>query len=182
MSDKPWDVDVLGFWFGELTHEDWFTSKPETDEKIRQRFLPLWKKMREAIPASAFIEPEQALAVTIVFDQFPRNMFRKQADAFATDPLARAIAYNAQRLGFPDRLPPSRRSFLFMPFMHSEELADQELCVTLFAGEADSLKYAIEHRDIVARFGRFPHRNRALGRETTPEENAFLQGHEGYGQ
>jgi uncharacterized protein (DUF924 family) len=157
-------------------------TKAETDEAIRRRFLRLWQDMRQAVPAEALLAPEPALAATIVFDQFPRNMFRKQPDAFATDPLARVVAHNARRLGFVDMLPPSRRGFLHMPFMHSEELPDQELCVALFAGNPEQSRYAVEHRDIIARFGRFPHRNRALGRESTEAEIEFLEGHEGYGQ
>jgi uncharacterized protein (DUF924 family) len=181
MVTAGWVGDVLGYWFGELTPQDWFETKAETDEAIRRRFLELWQEMREAVPANSFLESEPALAATIVLDQFPRNMFRKQADAFATDRLAQAVAHNALRLGFPDQVG-QRRGFLYMPFMHSEALPDQELCVKLFAGTTEQLKYAIEHRDIIARFGRFPHRNRALGRETTEEEREFLQGHAGYGQ
>jgi uncharacterized protein (DUF924 family) len=182
MAHAGWVGEVLGFWFDELKPEDWFMTKAETDEAIRTRFLKLWQDMRQAIPAEAFLEAAPALAATIVFDQFPRNMFRKQADAFATDRLAQAVAHNARRLGFAEALPPSQRSFFYMPFMHSEALPDQELCVALFAGSAEQLKYAIEHRDIVARFGRFPHRNRALGRESTEAEIEFLKEHQGYGQ
>jgi uncharacterized protein (DUF924 family) len=182
MPDAGWASDVLGYWFGELKPEDWFMTRAETDEAIRRRFLGLWQEMRHAVPAQALLEAEPALAATIVFDQFPRNMFRRQADAFATDPLAQAVAHNARRLGFPGKLPPSKCIFFFMPFMHSETLADQELCVSLFAGNAEQLKYAIEHRDIIARFGRFPHRNKALGRDSSTAEIDFLKGHEGYGQ
>lgn len=182
MGNAGWVDDVLGFWFGELKPEDWFATKSETDEAIRRRFLKLWQEARRAIPAEAFLEAEPALAVTLVFDQFPRNMFRKQPDAFATDRLAQVVAHNALRLGFPGQLPPSKCAFFYMPFMHSEALDDQELCVSLFAGNPEQLKYAVEHRDIIARFGRFPHRNRALGRESTTPEIEFLKGHEGYGQ
>jgi uncharacterized protein (DUF924 family) len=182
MTDTGWANEVLGFWFDELTPEDWFMTKPETDEAIRTRFLKLWQEMRQAVPAEALLAAEPALAATIVFDQFPRNMFRKQADAFATDPLARVVAHNARRLGFAEKLAPSRRGFLHMPFMHSEELSHQEICVALFAANPEQSTYAVEHRDIVARFGRFPHRNRALGRESTAAEIEFLKGHEGYGQ
>jgi uncharacterized protein (DUF924 family) len=182
MVDAGWVGDVLGFWFDELKPEDWFMTKVETDETIRRRFLKLWQDMRVAIPAEAFLEAGPALAATIVFDQFPRNMFRKQADAFATDRLAQAVAHNALRLGLPETLPPSQRGFFHMPFMHSETLPDQELCVALFAGNAEQLKYAVEHRDIIARFGRFPHRNRVLGRESSAAEIEFLKEHAGYGQ
>ncbi len=181
MADKAWVRDVPGFWFGELKPEDWFTTRPEIDEAIRRRFLGLWQQMREAVPAAAFLEADAALAATIVLDQFPRNMFRSQADAFATDPLAQAIAHNAVRRGLAGALPQERRSFQYMPFMHAESAADQELSVQLFAGTPNE-KYAVEHRDIIARFGRFPHRNKALGRSGTEAELAFLAGHEGLGQ
>lgn len=181
MTDRA--ADVLSFWFGELTPEDWFSFKPEVDAKISARFEALWHAMREAVPAKAFTDADAALAATIVYDQFPRNMFRKKAEAFATDPLALAVARNALARGFNGAHAPERRSFFFMPFMHSESLDDQELCVELFGGpQGEYAKYAVEHRDIVARFGRFPHRNRALGRESTPEELTFLGEHAGYGQ
>jgi len=182
MVGSGWAKEVLGFWFDELKPQDWFTTRAEVDDAIRRRFLGLWQDMRRSIPAEALLEAGPALAATIVFDQFPRNMFRRQPDAFATDPLAQAVAHNARRLGFPETLPPSQRGFFYMPFMHSESLSDQELCVALFAGNAEQLKYAIEHRDIIASFGRFPHRNRALGRESSAAEMEFLKEHAGYGQ
>ena len=120
--------------------------------------------------------PEGALALLILLDQFPRNMFRGAARAFATDPLARAIAAGALLKGFDAQVPPEMRGFFYLPFMHSEDLADQERCVALYqaAGDADGLKWAQEHADIIRRFGRFPHRNAVLGRASTPEEQAFL--------
>ena len=173
--------EILSYWFDELTDEDWFRRNDAVDEAIRHRFRPTWQAWRERVPASALTEPDDALAAVILFDQFPRNMFRGTADAFATDPLALALARNAIAAGFDTAVDESRRSFFHMPFMHSENLADQERCVALFAG-TDSEKHAVEHRDIIARFGRFPHRNRALGRESTEEEKAFLGGHAGFGQ
>jgi uncharacterized protein (DUF924 family) len=182
MVRNGWVRDVLDFWFGELQPDDWFNRKDATDAAIRKRFLDLWQAFREAIPAAAFLEPDAALAATIVLDQFPRNLFRGTADAFATDPLALAVARHALHSGFDKDLPHERRSFLYMPFMHSEALDDQDRCVALFAPDSDQVKYAIDHRDIIARFGRFPHRNQALGRKSTQEELAFLSGHEGFGQ
>lgn len=173
--------EILSYWFGELTYEDWFTRSDAVDEAIRRRFGPTWQAWRQRVPASALTEPDDALAAVILFDQFPRNMFRGTADAFATDLLALALARNAIAAGFDTAVDESRRSFFHMPFMHSENIADQERCVALFDG-TDSLKFAVEHRDIIARFGRFPHRNRALGRESTEEEKAFLGGHAGFGQ
>jgi uncharacterized protein (DUF924 family) len=173
--------EILAYWFGELGFEDWFTRNDETDKAIRRRFEPTWRAWRENIPAAALLDAQAALAAVIVFDQFPRNMFRGTADAFATDALALALARNALACGFEAEVEENQRSFFYMPYMHSENIADQERCVALFSG-TDSLKYAVEHRDIIARFGRFPHRNQALGRPSTEAELEFLGGHAGFGQ
>jgi len=173
--------EILTYWFEELSFEDWFRRNDDTDETIRRRFEPTWRAWRENLPAAALLEARAALAAVIVFDQFPRNIFRGTADAFATDALALALARNALACGFDAEVDENRRSFFYMPFMHSETIADQERCVSLFAG-TDGEKHAVEHRDIIARFGRFPHRNRALGRPSTAEEQAFLGGHAGFGQ
>jgi uncharacterized protein (DUF924 family) len=183
MTARGWQQDVLRFWFEELTKDDWFEVKKENDEAIRTRFAALHRDLSIAIPTEAFLQPEAALAAVIVFDQFSRNMFRGTADAFASDRLAIAVATNALANKFDTQLAETRKRFLYMPFMHSEVLADQKRCVALFeALGGDALKYAIEHRDIIERFGRFPHRNLVLGRQTTEEERAFLAGHEGFGQ
>jgi uncharacterized protein (DUF924 family) len=182
--EKSWVNDVLQYWFGELTFDDWFTRKDQTDRAITKRFLSLYRTLLEAVPGEAYSDPRAALAAIIVLDQFPRNMFRGKADAFGTDDLALELARNALDREFDAGLEESMRHFLYMPFMHSEVLADQERCVSLFKslGGGEGAKYAVEHRDIIARFGRFPHRNKALGRESTPDEQAFLSGHEGFGQ
>lgn len=184
MKATQWVDEVLSFWFGELTQKDWFGTKAETDEAIRSRFHGLYSRLRTGAPGVALEEPRAALAAVIVYDQFPRNMFRGQAAAFATDTLALSVARNALDKHFDEALTAVERQFLYMPFMHSEVVADQERSVMLFSalGNAESLKYAKEHRDIVARFGRFPHRNSALGRDSTRVETAFLEGHLGFGQ
>jgi uncharacterized protein (DUF924 family) len=183
MAEKGWQNEVLLYWFGELTIDDWFTNKQATDDTIRNRFSALHEDLCSAIPSEAFLEPKAALAAVIVFDQFPRNMFRGTAEAFASDRLAIAVAANALANGFDTQLADRQKEFLYLPFGHSEQLPDQERCVALFeALGGDSVKYAIEHRDIIARFGRFPHRNRALGRESTEEERAFMAEHKGFGQ
>lgn len=181
---ENWVDEVLDFWFGELTYEDWFGGGTELDEKIRSRFLDLYEQLKADQHVEDIVDARTALAAVIVFDQFPRNMFRKTAAAFATDDLAMAIARRSIDKGFDRALDERQRSFLYMPFMHSEVTADQERCVDLFRSlnNEDGLKYAIEHRDIVAKFGRFPHRNSVLERENTPEESEFLTGHGGYGQ
>lgn len=184
MSGSAWVDDVLRFWFEELTYKDWFGGGAELDDKIRDRFLALYEELAATVPATVHESADAALAAVIVFDQFPRNMFRGAAKAFATDPQALAIAGNALDRGFDAGMPNQRRSFLYMPLMHSEVLADQRHCVTLFGtlDNEEGLKYAKEHRDIIARYGRFPHRNRALGRQSTGDEIAFMGGHKGYGQ
>lgn len=184
MADTAWRDEVLGFWFGELTPEDWYTGKAEVDEKIRDRFANLHENLKVAPPSEVWSDPRTALAAIILFDQFPRNIHRGKAAAFSTDDLALRIARDAIDRGFDAEMSDTEKQFLYMPLMHSETLADQERCVDLFKslGNEDGLKYAIEHRDIIARFGRFPHRNRALGRATTDAEAAFMEGHKGYGQ
>jgi uncharacterized protein (DUF924 family) len=183
VSDS-WVDDVLNFWFNELTHEDWFRGDEKLDEKIRDRFLELYEQQKRSFRVDAANDPRTALAAVILFDQFSRNLYRRQSAAFGTDDLALGIARRALDKGFDAEMSMDEKPFIYMPFMHSEILADQERCVDLFRAQdnENSLKYAIEHRDIIARFGRFPHRNRALGRETTPDEQAFLEGHAGYGQ
>lgn len=184
MKAAEWRDDVLKFWFDELTPEERFSGDPQVDERIRARFGSLYESMKANTPAESAGDPLTALAAIIVFDQFPRNLFRRQAAAFGTDEQARSLALHALAQGFDAALSENQRQFLYMPLMHSEDLADQERCVELFSttNNEGSLKYAIEHRDIIARFGRFPHRNKALGRQTTSEEEAFLTGHSGYGQ
>jgi len=183
MTDR-WVDEILSFWFDEVGPKGWFEPTPELDETIKRRFGALHERLAAQVPPAAAGDQRTALASIILFDQFPRNMYRGSAGAFATDDLALRIAREALDKGYDDGLTPEERQFLYMPFMHSEISADQEHCVMLFKalGEEEGLHYAIEHRDIVERFGRFPHRNRVLGRESTEEELAFLQTHKGYGQ
>ena len=166
-----WRSDVLKFWFG-LSSDDWWRGSAELDHRFRQGFLKLWAEKRQ-LPADAFLtDPLTALAAVVLFDQFPRNMFRGHADQFATDHLALAIAKGAVDKGFDDQLQPQERGFLYMPFQHSESLADQKRSVLLFTGlgDPDQLGYAKKHKAIIERFGRFPHRNKTLGRAPRPEE------------
>jgi len=181
---ENWIDEVLSFWFEEVGPERWFESSPELDETIRQRFGALHDKLASDLPHEVVASPRGALAAAIVLDQFPRNMYRGTAKAFATDDLAIRLARQAIESKVDEHLTPAERLFLYMPFQHSEILADQEHAVMLFKalGQENALRYAIEHRDIIARFGRFPHRNRALGRQSTPEEEVFLQEHKGFGQ
>ncbi len=171
MSD--WRRDVLEFWFG-LDPGQWWKPDQALDEGIRRRFLKLWSEHRQ-LPVDRFTaDTLSALAAVILFDQFPRNMFRGAADQFATDHLALAIAKAAIGKGFDEQLEPRERGFLYMPFQHSEVLDDQQRSMLLFTalGDAEQLRYARLHHDIIARFGRFPHRNLMLGRAPRAEEVA----------
>jgi uncharacterized protein (DUF924 family) len=168
-------ADVVTFWRN-AGPDRWFKSDPAFDDEIQERFLTT----HEAAAAGQLSDWEQsaegALALLILLDQFPRNMFRGDARAFATDPLARAITAGAIVRGFDSQVPKELQNFFYLPFEHSEDLADQERCIALnkASGDTENLKWAEIHADIIRRFGRFPHRNTVLGRATTPEEQAFL--------
>ena len=171
--NDDWRADVLKFWFG-LEPGQWFSGPAELDDEIRRRFLDLWEEKRQ-LPVESFLDdPLSALAGVILFDQFPRNMFRGHADQFSTDHLALAIAREAIDRGLDERVEPKERSFLYMPYQHSEDLQDQKRGVLLFTalGDEEQLKFARLHHDIIARFGRFPHRNAVLGRTPRPDEVA----------
>jgi uncharacterized protein (DUF924 family) len=169
--------EIVSFW-RTAGPDRWFNKDAGFDEEIRQRFL----KTHEAAAAGKLTDWEQsaqgALALLILLDQFPRNMFRGDARAFATDPLARAVAAGAIVRGFDSQVPPDMRGFFYLPFQHSEDLADQERSIAFYKaiGDVENLKWAELHADVIRRFGRFPHRNSVLGRTTTPEEQAFLDG------
>ena len=168
---------VLAFW-REAGRDAWYERNDAFDVEVRRRFLALWQKAVAGELLSWEATDEGALALVIVLDQFPRNMFRGTSQAFASDALARDVARRAISGGADQRVDPVLLEFLYLPFMHSEHLPDQLHCVALFQNtdNAENLKYAREHADIIRRFGRFPHRNRLLGRDTTPDEQAFLDG------
>jgi len=170
-------TDVLAFW-REAGPEKWFKKDAAFDDAIRTRFLETYEAAAAGKLADWERTADGALALIIVLDQFSRNMFRNDARTFAADPIARAIAGRALARGFDRGRPITDQQFFYLPFEHSEELADQERCCALFAatGDAELLKWAKLHEDIIRRFGRFPHRNKLLGRVTTPEEQAFLDG------
>jgi uncharacterized protein (DUF924 family) len=170
-------AQVLDFWFG-VEPEKWFSKDDAFDAAIVARFLPTYEAAAVGQLTGWEATPEDALALIIVLDQFPRNMFRGSPRTFAADALALAVAKRAVARGFDQRLGLPKRNFFYLPFTHSENLADQERCVALSRQNADenTLKYAELHADIIRRFGRFPHRNAMLGRSTTPAEQAFLDG------
>ena len=168
-------AQVLDFWFG-AGPEKWFSKDDAFDAAIVDRFLPTYEAAAAGRLTDWEATPESALALLIVLDQFPRNMFRGSPRSFAADALALAVAKRAVARGFDRKLELPKRNFFYLPFEHSENLEDQERGVALSRQYADenTLKYAELHADIIRRFGRFPHRNAILGRSTTPEERAFL--------
>ncbi len=167
-----WQDDVLGFWFG-LDPKLWWRGGDEVDEASR-RFEDLYAAQRQFPPESFLVDARTALAAVILFDQLPRNMYRGHADQFMTDALALAVARGAIDRGYDEAMTKDEKTFLYMPFQHSEDLADQTRAMLLFTAVGDDwlLGFAKKHRDIIARFGRFPHRNAMLGRAPRPDEVA----------
>lgn len=177
IAAPDWVEDVLGFWFGELSERQWFAKDLALDARIRERFAALHARLAESQAAGVEgLRPTQA--AVIVLDQFSRNLYRGQARAFATDALARRLARALIEAGLDRELDAAQRLFLYLPFEHSEERADQALAVQLVAGlgHASWAEYARAHQRIIERFGRFPHRNAALGRSSTPAELELLAG------
>lgn len=191
MIDASSIRNILDFWFLPLDdpghgqmRDLWWQGTPELDGEIRMRFGRLLDRA-VAGELDAWREtPDGALALIILCDQFPRNMFRRSARAFCGDHKAIETARLAVARFYPAPYTAPVRTFFYMPFQHSERLADQELCCALFAamGNAEYDKYAIAHRDIIARFGRFPHRNDVLGRVCTPDELEYLKTADRFGQ
>ena len=177
MSPNVSPKEVLAFWLA-AGPDRWFTQGDAFDLEIRTRFQSTYEDAAAGRLGSWENTSEGALALVIVLDQFSRNIFRGSARAYATDPLARAVASRAIARGFDQQIEMPARSFFYLPFEHSESSIDQEFCLTLMAatGDSDQLEWARHHADIIRRFGRFPHRNVVLGRITTPEEEAFLAG------
>jgi uncharacterized protein (DUF924 family) len=176
MAEAPvTPAGILAFWH-DAGPKRWYTPDKAFDAEVRRRFLDLWQQASAGELSSWETSDDGALALVIVLDQFPRNMFRGDIRTYASDAIAREVASRAIERGVDTRIDPALREFLYLPFMHSEHLADQLRCIELSraAGHTESLKWAEHHADIIRRFGRFPHRNRLLGRATTPEEQAFL--------
>ena len=169
--------EILGFWYSHEMADHWFDSTPEIDRQIRERFEPVWEQAARGELTAWRESAEGCLALVIVLDQFPLNMFRSEAKGFSTEHLAIEVAKHAVRKGFDLQIPRERLPFLYMPLMHSEALSDQDLSLRLFeeAGLEESARFARHHREIVARFGRFPHRNAILGRESSVEELDYLE-------
>jgi uncharacterized protein (DUF924 family) len=170
--------DVLEFWFAPGMEERWFKKDAAFDDEVRQALLELYEQAAAGTLVVWRQSARGALALVILLDQVPRNLFRGDPRAFATDAEALAVTKRTLEGGLDKALRQAERVFLYLPLEHSEDLADQELCVTLTGALDENPEwhdYALRHRDVVARFGRFPHRNAVLGRANTPEEEAFLK-------
>lgn len=168
-------AEIVSFW-REAGPEAWFAKDEAFDAAIRARFLPAHEAAAASELSAWEATPEGAYALLLLLDQFPRNLFRGSLRAFATDEAALAVAERAIAKGFDQRFDNPERRFFYLPFMHAEDLDHQERCIALSraSGDEESTHYAVIHRDIIRDFGRFPHRNAVLGRETTPDERRFL--------
>ncbi|MES2623917.1 MAG: DUF924 family protein [Pseudomonadota bacterium] len=169
--------EILYFWFNELKPRDWYRKDSVIDARIVERFSVVHQAAKAGLLYKWRETAQGALAEILVLDQFSRNMFRDNADAFAQDALALVLAQEALRRGLDQLVQEQQRHFFYLPFEHSEAVAMQEESVRLFTllGQAEGLDYAKRHKQIIDRFGRFPHRNKILGRQSTAEEVKFLQ-------
>ncbi len=171
-------MEVLSFWFEETSPAQWFQKNDSFDQEITERFMVTYEMAKKDLCAEWTKDADGALALCIVLDQFPRNMFRNSPKAFETDGKALLIAKEALHRGFDTILSPTKRKFLYLPFMHSENIQDQKKSVSLFENMKEndplSYEYAIKHMEVIEKFGRFPHRNIALGRDSSDEELKYL--------
>ena len=177
MSVTP--QSILDFWLNDTGPAGWYGGGPELDEAIRKRFLLAWRAARTGAFDHWLLYPDSALALIILLDQFPRNMFRGDAEAFASDERALRLAKLAIARGHDLKVDEPARQFFYMPLMHSENLQDQDRCARLLRSRMpetgrNNLPHACAHREVIRRFGRFPYRNEALGRRTKPEESDYL--------
>lgn len=167
---------LLDFWFSPENEKRWFNSTPQFDQQIREQFERLWQTGKDGELADWEQTSNGALALVILLDQIPLNMYRAQPESFSTEAPARAVANRAITQGLDQPLSDKGKAFLYLPFMHSEDLSDQDRSIALYdaAGLEDNLRFAHHHRDIIRQFGRFPHRNAILGRADTSEEETWL--------
>ncbi|OOZ34500.1 DUF924 family protein [Solemya velesiana gill symbiont] len=175
-------AEIIDFWFSERVKKQWLSSTEALDKEIRDRYQALWRKAAAGELDDWQDSPLGSLALVIIMDQFPLNMFRNQATSFSMEQKAVEITCQGIETGQHQELEKEHLSFLFMPLMHSEDLEMQDLSVKLYRehGLDSNLKFAEHHRDLIKRFGRFPHRNRILGRTSTIEEERYLQSHEAF--
>lgn len=174
--------DILDFWYAEEMRSKWFAATPQLDALIKERFERVWEAALRGELDTWLSSPDGCLALAIILDQLPLNMFRGTAKRFTSEAKSRDVARHAIDQGYDQRIDPARLAFLYMPFMHSENLADQDFSVRLFeaAGLENNVRFAKHHREIVRRFGRFPHRNTILGRASTPQELDYLNSKEAF--
>ena len=174
--------EILDFWFGgeDGFRKVWFKYDEDFDREVRERFSEDYERAAAGELNDWMSSPREALALILLLDQFPRNLFREDPRAYATDEKARKVADHTVSTGLDRGLEPLERTFVYLPFEHSEDIKDQHRSMELFLtldSELDTpeiLDYAVRHREVIERFGRFPHRNEVLGRTPTPEEEAFL--------
>ena len=174
--------DILEFWYSEPMASRWFSSTPQLDAEIRAKYEQLWRAAAEDRLEDWKNSPQGCLALVIVLDQLPLNMFRGEAKSFSTEQQAVEVCKLAIAKGYDREIASGRLSFLYMPLMHSEHLADQDLSVQMFeqAGLEGNLRFARHHRDLIRKFGRFPHRNAILGRESSQQELDYLGSKEAF--
>ncbi|GAB1265956.1 DUF924 family protein [Aurantivibrio infirmus] len=171
------DQQIIDFWFQELTPKSWWVKDSALDEEIRLRFGDIHRSAAQCELYSWRLTAQGRLAEIIILDQFSRNIFRDNAQAWACDPLALALAQEAVAVGADQELPPARRTFIYMPYMHSESLVVHRQAMELFSNNKgeNNIEHERKHKEIIDRFGRYPHRNEILGRKSTEEELEFLQ-------
>jgi uncharacterized protein (DUF924 family) len=177
---KP--TDIIGFWYDDEISKQWFKSTAGLDNYIRTHYEAIWRQAKAGKLDSWLSTAEGCLALTIILDQFPLNMYRDKPESFSTESKAISVSKWAIDHGFDQQLPKDRLTFLYMPLMHSENMDDQNLSVSKFeaAGLDENARFARHHRGIVERFGRFPHRNEILGRDSTREELDWLASDEAF--
>ena len=175
---RSWAADLLYHWFTRLDPTDWFSPTPEIDAELERRFARWITPLKQRPPRDFLEGPRETLAAILLFDQVPRNVFRGEGRAFGTDPLARALTRAMMQRGWDMQVRRGERAFVYMPLMHSEKIADQRLSVAAFAklGNSTNLRFARDHARTIYRFGRFPHRNEVLGRETSAAERRAIDG------
>ena len=175
MNENPIEPsDIIDYWFSEKSKQFWFASTPSIDKEITSRYETVWEKAASGGLSSWGETADGSVALIIILDQFPLNMFRGKAKGFKTESIAVEVALNAIDNGFDEEMDNEKLLFLFMPLMHSENLGHQNLQVYLFEKYNFNLEFSKHHRDLVKKFGRFPHRNEILGRMSTMEELDYL--------
>jgi len=173
--------NLIEFWFSERVKKLWYNSNPEFDREIEEKYSSMYHAACDGLLNDWQSTANGCLALIILFDQYPLNVFRDNIKSFATEKQAVQVAEHCVKHGFDKQITKIQRNFIYMPFMHSEEIALQELSIKLFKTiNPDDVKYAFHHHNIIAKYGRFPHRNKILGRESTPEEIKYLSSKEAF--